>query len=573
MQRKLLFGCVVLLAAYAFCSAERYARFNEVGYFPKSPKRIVIMSDDDCAGARWNIMDQNKKSVLSGVLGKSVFGKGDHTPLAFNYEIDFSSLTNEGSYGFEMPGISNVVLNIKKDLLRPVVASNLRFFYVLRSGSKNCLDREPGHFGDSASVVFHRKGKENSEEFWGPGEKKRKINMLGGWYDGYLYTKYTLTNAYAAYFLLRSYELNPSLFVKKYSATDLVDVLDNAKWGLDYLCKVMPADNEFIIEVGGWKDNETGIHLPPSDPLNGKRECYSAISVPQMGLTAAALALGGSVFGGLGHKADAEKYTQAAVKIFTKAAASTAENAWLEKDGTELYKDESWADDMELAAIELFRTTKDQAYLSRALKYASSAKAAGWIAWSDLHLAAHERVLEHSPQTKKYILEDLDDFQNAATSNGNIWSLPIEYTPQGLHSCFEAASGALGSAGATKEKKYERFAFHVIDYALGCNNWGLSFVSLASVPKSARNYYSQIYRLQTRLFPEGAIAGGPLDTKTQKEDVWCCFDRTAEPTYPFNTDKVSFYDNSDDEACTNAILTGVADGIYLFTLASKLYGE
>jgi hypothetical protein len=75
------------------------------------------------------------------------------------------------------------------------------------------------------------------------------------------------------------------------------------------------------------------------------------------------------------------------------------------------------------------------------------------------------------------------------------------------------------------------------------------------------------------LFPEGGIVGGPLDTKTQKEDVWCCFDRTAEPTYRFNTDKVSFYDNSDDEACTNAVLTGIADGIYLFALASKIYGE
>jgi endoglucanase len=363
------------------------------------------------------------------------------------------------------------------------------------------------------------------------------------------------------------------LFEKKYSRTDLVDILDNAKCGCDYLLKTMPDDNEFIIQVGGFKDNETGVHLPHKDPLNGKRECFSIISPPQMGFAAAALALGSSVFGSVGKKEDAEQYRRMAVKMFTKAAASQNPPAWLEKDETEYYKDEKSADNLELAAIELYRLTKDDAFLQKAQKYAASAKGAGWISWSDQNLPAHERVLEHSPQTKKFVLDDLNEFHSASTGNGNIWSLPIEYTSQGLYSYMEAANGALRFQLMTNDKKYEKMGQHILDYALGCNNWGVSFVSLPSVGRSVRNLFSQIYRLQMRLFPEGSIVPGPIDAKTQNEDVWCCFDKTAEPMYPFNTDKVSFFDNADDESCMSTTITGVADGIYLFTLATKAYGE
>jgi hypothetical protein len=116
-------------------------------------------------------------------------------------------------------------------------------------------------------------------------------------------------------------------------------------------------------------------------------------------------------------------------------------------------------------------------------------------------------------------------------------------------------------------------AQHVADYLFGSNNWGLCFVMLKNVDQSVRRCYSQIYRLQTRLFPEGAVVSGPVDAKTQKEDAWCCFDVTGEPTNAFNTDKVNFFDNSDSEACMVATLIGVADAVYLLTVASLVPGR
>jgi hypothetical protein len=189
-------------------------------------------------------------------------------------------------------------------------------------------------------------------------------------------------------------------------------------------------------------------------------------------------------------------------------------------------------------------------------------------------MSAHQRIMEHYPQVKKFLTEDLNGFLSNAKSSGNIWNLPIEYTMAGLSAYIEGAIGAFLYQQATAEKKYEPMAQHILDYVLGCNNWGVCFVSLPPVKQSVKHYYSQIYRLQSTLFPEGAIPNGPSDAQTHEaEGKWCCFDLTAEPTYPFNTDKVKFYDNSDDYTSMDSPLYGIADGVFLFALASKLYGE
>ncbi|GAF91483.1 unnamed protein product, partial [marine sediment metagenome] len=272
-----------------FSHAKGYARYNLAGYFPNTIKRIVIMSDDDCAGKKWEIKDKSGKSVLSGTVEKSLIGKGDHTPMDFNHEIDFSSLTTVGTFTFKIEGIKAFKIKIKKNPYKSIIQSNLRWLRVTRSGSKDCLDHKPAHFGDTASYIYRRKGKENTDE-WEEDPNGKKVNMLGGWYDGFVYTKFTLTTALTTYSLLRAYEINPSVFGKKYSKTDLIDILDEAKWGLDYLLKTMPDDNEFIIQMGGFADNERGTLLPHEDPRDGKRECYSIFSPNQMGNAAAALA-------------------------------------------------------------------------------------------------------------------------------------------------------------------------------------------------------------------------------------------------------------------------------------------
>lgn len=572
-MRRTMHAILFLLFALSICYAKRYARYNLVGYFPKSPKRIVIISDDDCAGKKWELKDKSGKNVISGSVGKSVCGKNDHTPFPHNYEIDITSLKTVGDFAFTMEGVKPFTITISQNLYASVVQSNLRWLRVARAGSKDVLDRKQGHFGDSACYVYRRKGNKNTDE-WAEDANGKKVNMLGGWYDGYVYTKYTLTTALTTYALLRAYEINPALFGKKQSKTGLNDLLDEAKWGLDYLCKTMPDDKEFIIEVGDFADNDRGTLLPDEDPLDGKRPAYSIFSPSQMGNTAAALALGSAVFAKEGKKKEAEKYKAQAVTIFNKAISKAASApAWLEKEWA-LYEDKDQHDNLLLAAAELYRLTNNQKYLTHAKKFTKLAKNSWWAAYSSAHLYAHQRLMDKVPDSKKYLLSDLNEFNSKAQSSGNVWSSPQDYSLYHVYANIEIATASLLYQMASSDEKYEKEAMEMLDYVFGTNNWGLSFVSLPSIENCVKNYYSQVYMLQADLFPEGGIAVGPLDAKTHDEESnWCYFDPVAQPTYKFNTKKVKFFDHGDDYMCMRANTFGVAEGILLFSVATKLYGD
>ncbi len=572
MRQTILFSISVLFLC-TLLHAERYARYNLIGYFPQAAKRIVIMSDDDCSGAKWELKDQSGKSALSGTVGKSVCGVNDHTPFPNNYEIDISSLTTEGDFTFSMDGVTPFTVTISSNPYRATAHSNLRWLRVARAGSEDVLDRKPAHFGDSSCYIYRRKGDENTDP-WEEDVNGKKVNMLGGWYDGFDYSKPTITMSLTTYALLRAYEINPKMFVKKYSKTDLVDILDEAKWGLDYLCKLMPDDNEFIISVGGFEDNERGTLLPHEDPLDGKRPAYSLFSSNHMGNTAAALALGSAVFAKVGRKKDAQRYREMAEKIYAAALSEkTVPTAWLEREWA-LYEDEHNYDNLLLAAAELFRLTKDAKYLTQAKKFSKLAKNSWWAAYSAAHMYAHQLLYDKIPTSKKFLLEDLNNFMDNATKSGNIWSSPQDYSVFHVYANIEVAEASMIYQLATSDKQYEKVAMNMLDYVYGCNNWGLSFVAVPTIASSVKGCYSQIYMLQANLFPEGAVVVGPLDAKTHDEESqWCYFDQKAMPSYKFNTKKVKFFDHSDDYMCVRVNTFGVAECILLASVATKLYGD
>jgi hypothetical protein len=478
--------------------------------------------------------------------------------------IDVSPIATEGVYTIIIDKIKPFSITISRHLFSEVISANLRFLRVMRSGDTNCLDHTAGHFKDSACVMYYRNGNQNTDP-WGPGEQKKRINLLGGWYEGMPYLKITTSIAYTTYYLLRAYEMNPALFTKKYSRTDLVDILDEARVGLEYLCKVMPDEKNFIIQVGDFDDDAGYSTLPDMDDRNGKRPAYSCLSAPQMANGAAALALGSKVFAGIGKNRESVRYLTMAKKLFIGASAPATLSTWLEGE-YDFYADETPNDNLELAATELFLASGENRYGEAAGRYALQAQSAGWISWDSQHVQAHLRLVSLYPQVNKYITADLDDFYATANEAGNIWNLPMEYEMQGLYGAMEAAGAASVYQKHTGDKKYELMIFSVVDYVFGRNNWDKCFVALPSVRNPAVNFKSSVYCLQKRLFPLGGIPFGPCDVKNHEDgEKWCCIDLSAEPTSRFNTGKVVFYDRSEDQACMDSAIYGIADGIFLFT--------
>ena len=557
-----------ILVSSKSLGGEIYIRFNHLGYAPKAKKEIVIFSNDDLKGVTWEIQDTLKNYVLSGEIGNSISGKSIHTSHEFNYIIDFSALDQAGNFLFRVGERDSVEIIIGVDRYEFIPSEILRYFRVMRSGSKHSLDHEPSHFGDTSCVVYRKESASN--ESWKRGDDEKNLNMLGGWYDAGDYLKFTLTNAYATYRLLHAYSMNPELFqYKRYSKSELPDILDEAKWGLTYLMKTMQDTNEFVIQVGGAEDHQYGNRLPQNDRLDGKRQCYSSFSTTQMGYTAAALAIGAQVFYEYGDSTSAQEYQNEAIKIYKKAKA-TETVSWVQEGWEIFYSDKTGEDNLELAATELYRLTNESQYLKEAKFYSRTAREGWWSSWGNMNLTAHNRLLKHYDYADMFIKNDLNEFKKIANQSGNVWGVPHEYTWGTLYSFFSVANGAMLYDLNTETNHYEDLYYDVLDYTLGKNNWGIAFVASKNIPNSIRNVYSQFYKLQRNLYPIGAVAEGPGDYKTHLEVKQYFKIPVSNPWEEFNTDGVVFYDNETNFQTMETTIGGLADALMFFALIDLL---
>ncbi|MFN3403963.1 MAG: glycoside hydrolase family 9 protein [Cytophagaceae bacterium] len=547
--------------------AGRYVRYNYAGYEPERNKVLFILSDDNCINTPWEIKDLSGSITLKGTIGKSISGSGDHSPKFFNHAIDFSELRKEGEYTFEIKGIEPFKIKITNDPYSTHISEVLRFLKSQRCGSNDAIDHAYCHEGDKECSIYRRNKGSNKD--WIEDVSGKKVNMSGGWHDAGDYIKFTLTTSYTTYFLLRSYEAAPSLFAKKKTGgKDNADILDEAKWGLDYLMKCMPDTSEFIIQAGGWLDHEKGLRLPDTDVLDGKREAYSALSPTQMGYTAAALALGAKIFSENGKSKEAKAYADMAKKIFRVAIKNDKDNhcAWFEKD-FQFYADNSPNDNLALAAAELYILTKDEYFLEKANYYSEKAGAAYWAAWPSCNMIVHLRLLPYNNSLKRHVETDLEQFYSISTEENNIWGMPHKYTWATLYSAFLVANAAKLYQKQTESTKYNKIPYDVLDYTFGRNNWGVAMLASKNLPNSIRNVYSQVYKLQPNLFPTGAIAEGPGDKQTHSNLIKYFNISESDPYHRFNTKAVVFFDNNTDFQSMETTITGLADGIFMLSLA------
>ncbi len=585
---KFLTVILSLLCCVQLSFAQLHIRYNQKGYHLQQDKKIVILSDKDVKNTAWKLLKPDGSVALEGKLGNSVESKGDYIPTNFSYIVDISEISEENNYTFSVDE-QNVQITIQDYIYRTLTYDILRTFKVRRSGTSDVLDHKISHTGDKKCMVYERDGIDNTK--WIK-SSLGDVDMLGGWYDAGDYIKFTLTTAFSAYFLLKSYETDPSLFNTKHlSKSDYVDILDEAKYGLDYLLKTYPNENTFIIQVGGYQDHNVGERLPENDDLDGYREAYHSFSQTHMGYTAAALALGAKQFEDIDGIL-AKTYKEKAIAIFAKAESNDAVNHSYWKGNSKpvsipksngkvilpptapnkgntgyetYYADNTHNDNMALAAIELFRATNDSTYLTKAITYANSAGAAYWRAWASVNMNVHNYLLTHNSNSSNYLKVDLNYFRGISEKTNNLWNLPHNTTWGTMHSYVGVANAIAEYQLTTKDNTYESIFIDVVDYALGKNNWGISFLASKRMTYTADQNYATIYKLQD-LFPTGEMSSGPTTSETMASQGFT--GTTKEAT--FNTSATTFFNDKKNYVTMESIITGQAEALYLFSLASKL---
>lgn len=235
-------------------------------------------------------------------------------------------------------------------------------------------------------------------------------DLTGGWFDCGDFVKFGQTQYYSAYMLLLGYSEFPKGYPDYYSAdyngyigannyswagkagvpNGIPDVLDEVKYATDYFIKCVRSNEKFYYQVGDgdadhkwWTTATLKAALPREDggELEGSRKVYSITEggtsmVAFCGASLAAMARLYKCFDAEYANLCLEKALQAYEFI------ENGEKGNIESRGaTDIFygKKQKYEPDCVVLCMELFRTTNDSTYLSKAKKYGEYINTAtGW---------------------------------------------------------------------------------------------------------------------------------------------------------------------------------------------------
>ncbi len=375
-----------------------YLRVNQVGYLPDEPKSALLFSGSRIT-ERIQLVDQVSGEVQATYQPERAKEPG-WGRFMYYYRIDFTEFTRTGRYYLRgnRTGISSRPFNISQDAYAHLQEELLGFMRQQRCGYNPFLD-----------MVCHQR---DGRSAYGPVPDSTYVDVSGGWHDAGDQLKYLLTASYATAHMLLAYELYPERFGDHTNAlgqpfpNGIPDVLDEARWGLDWIHRLHAAPDQLIHQVADDRDH-VGWKMPDRDPSdygwggNSYRVAYFATGEPQglnvfkseatgvanlAGRSAAAMALASRIWNGLGDTAYARRCGDAAVSLYRLGKEKEGYQQGNSYGAPYRYGEKTWADDMEWGAAELYKTTEDPSYLQEALRYS---RQAGNDTWMPLDTAEH----------------------------------------------------------------------------------------------------------------------------------------------------------------------------------------
>jgi hypothetical protein len=203
---------------------------------------------------------------------------GAYGPFVQTQRLNFSAFITPGVYKLIADGAESPYFKIGDDVYKGAADFCLRYMRQQRTGFNPYL-KDSCHTHDGYVLYGEKAGIKDSTH----------IDVVGGWHDASDYLQYSTTSANATYHLLMAYRDFPKVFTDKKQANGLdgkngmADVLDEAKWGLDWLLKMHPRDDWMFNQIGDDRDH-INMRIPKLDSQYGKgyeRPVYFVSGEPQ----------------------------------------------------------------------------------------------------------------------------------------------------------------------------------------------------------------------------------------------------------------------------------------------------
>jgi len=588
----------ILLGLTPAVFASTYFRINQAGYLPTDPKVAVIMSTDPISGPV-EVWDSAAKRAVARIDVKPL-PTGDWGGKFSDFAAaDFTRIRVPGHYYLKF---RNSDLRSPDFTIGPYPAFQEDLLFFMRQ--QRC------GYNPYLDASCHQK---DGKSLFGPVPDETIIDATGGWHDAGDQLKYLITASNATARMILAYELEKGKFADRVDAlghekpNGVPDVLDEAKWGLDWIFKLHPALDQLYHQVADDRDHR-GFKLPAEDNAdygwgpNSYRPVYFADGKPQglgryksrstgianiAGRSAAAMALGYRVWkNDLHDDGYAAKCLKAAIGLYEMGKRQEGFQQGNSYGAPYRYNEITWADDMEWAATELYNATRKPAYLTDAKRYADIAGTTSWMEYDGWGMGSDmSRHYEMYPFTNvgHFALFQIAD-QSAKRKLAGYYRSGIERivaqaktNPYGIGVPFLWCSNNLVVAFITQVMLYERMTgdriYHTAmlahrDWLFGRNPWGTSmFEGIPSGGEFPEDTHLPTVQILKKQVP-GGMVDGPIAMETYKGLRGLTLTKPDEFA-EFQTDKLVYHDDVGDYSTNEPTMDGTADAILMMATLSQ----
>ena len=563
-----------------------FIRSNQLGYRPSDPKTAVAFGRENLP-QEFSVVDvATNRSVFEAALKPIAgrWGEFDH-----HGELDFSSFSKPGRYFLQIGSTRSSEFQISASIYSKVPDELLEFMRQQRCGYNPFVD-----------VVCHSF---DGRTAYGPLPAGTYIDARGGWHDAGDQLKYLLTASNATAQMLLAYQLRPSQFQDHFNsfgqpgANGLADVLDEARWGLDWMLRLHPAPDQLYHQVADDRDHK-GFRLPQNETVDygwgagSYRVVYFADGLPQglrefksestgianlAGRYAAAMALGFQIWR---NDPKLREYAltllRAGKEVYALGKLKEGVQQGNSYGAPYRYEETTWADDMEWGAAELFRVTHERSYLHDAVRYARPASDESWMGKEQTkhyqyypfmnvgHFRLHDLVdAKTRDQLAGYYRAGLD--RTVAASTGNPFEIGVPFIWCSNNLVVALATQAMLYERMTGDRRYHDFGTKQSDWLLGRNPWGVSMFS--GIPSDG------VYPKDVHLFPNALlkrqVRGGLIDGPVYRR-IFSSLRGVAitepDPLAPFQDDRAVYHDDIRDYSSNEPTMDGTASAILMWAL-------
>ena len=577
---------ILLFLSLAHAHSQAWVRINQLGYSPNGLKIAVLAAKSSLHEARFELVDATTHhTVFSAPTGKSF---GSYGPFTDTRRLNFTGFKKQGRYYIKAGAATSPVFTINPGVYEGAADFCLRYLRQQRSGFNPFL-KDSCHTHDGYTL-------------YAPVPDSSHIDVVGGWHDASDYLQYSTTTANAVYHLLAAWRDFPGAFGDKQQANGLdganhiPDVLDEAKWGMDWLLKMHPRPDWLFNQLGDDRDHR-GMRIPKEDTnyygRGLERPVYFCTGLPQVrgkfmnqstgvastaGKFAAAFALGSRLLAPID--------TTYAINLGQHAI--TALQLGLDKPGVcqtasvlspYIYAEDNWTDDMELATAALAANTQPASQPSgpslrdRSWQYARQEKITPWLGqdtakhyqWYPFINLGHYELAKQLTGSRRDSLiawyrEGIDRVWQKAKTNAFYRHIPFIWCSNNLTVSF--AIQCYWYRRLTGDKTYQPLEQACFDWLFGCNPWGTGMVyGLPANGDTPSDPHSAFTHLKN--YPiDGALVDGPVYTSIYDHLIGIRLTHD-DPYKEFQSNLAVYHDDYGDYSTNEPTMDGTASLVYL----------